>query len=105
MMGVVGAVLITSWAWGLARGSAAVLLDRQGPRALCESIRAAIEDDGSGDRLADLHVWSIGPALYAAELAVISDHPLAPGDYRAKLPPSAGLAHVTVEVSLCPRHA
>ena len=104
-MGLVGATLVTIWAWGLARVSAHVLLDRQAPAALRGTIKAAIEDDGSGDRLTDLHVWSVGPAIYAAELAIVSDEPRAPEHYRAKLPADWGLVHVTVEVGLCPRHS
>ena len=102
MMGIVGAVLVTVWAVGLARMSGSVLLDRQAPVGLRDSVKAAIEQDGSGDRLTDLHIWAIGPAIYAAELAVVSDRPQPPEHYRAKLPAGRGLVHVTVEVQLCP---
>jgi cation diffusion facilitator family transporter len=104
LMGLVGAVLVSVWAWNLSRQSGGVLLDRQAPEALRSAIGMAIEQDGSGDRLSDLHVWSIGPGLYAAELAVVSDRPAPPDHYRAKLPPDRGLAHVTVEVRPCPSH-
>jgi cation diffusion facilitator family transporter len=102
MMGVVGAVLVTVWAWGLARQSGGVLLDRQAPEALRRDIGRAIEGGGSGDRLTDLHVWAIGPDIYAAELAVVSDRPREPDHYKAKLPADRGLMHVTVEVRACP---
>lgn len=104
LMGIVGAVLVSVWAWGLARQSGGVLLDRQAGPSLRTAIRQAIEEDGSGDRLTDLHVWSIGPEIFAAELAVVSDRPQPPDHYRARLPGDRGLVHVTVEVRACPHH-
>lgn len=101
LMGIVGAVLVSVWAWGLARQSGGVLLDRQAAPALRTAILQAIEEDGPGDRLSDLHVWSIGPDIFAAELAVVSDRPQPPDHYRAKLPAGRGLVHVTVEVRAC----
>ena len=102
MMGLVGALLVTIWAVGLMRQSTAVLLDRQAPAGLIKEVRAAVEGDSGSDRVTDLHVWSIGPGIYAALLAVISDKPLSADDYRAKLPHGYGLVHVHVEVRQCP---
>lgn len=104
LMGIVGAVLVSIWAWGLARQSGGVLLDRQAGATLRTAITRAIEEDGTGDRLSDLHVWSIGPDIFAAELAVVADRPQPPDHYRAKLPAGRGLVHVTVEVLACPNH-
>jgi cation diffusion facilitator family transporter len=100
MMGVVGALLVGRWAWSLIRDSSQTLLDRQAPVALCDAIRRSIES-WQDTRVADLHVWSIGPGLYAAELAVVSHDPAPPSTYKRLLPEGA-LAHVTVEVHRCP---
>ena len=105
MMGLVGAALVTIWALGLLRQSGGVLLDRQAPANLVADVRAAIEDDDRGDRVTDLHIWSIGPGIHAAQLVVVSDEPLSPEDYRAKLPAQSGLVHVNIEVQRCPHHA
>jgi cation diffusion facilitator family transporter len=103
LMGIVGALLVGRWAWSLIRDSGRTLLDRQAPAALCDAIRRSVE--GWRDtRIADLHVWSIGPGLYAAELAVVSHDPAPPSTYKRLLPEGA-LAHVTVEVHRCPDHA
>ncbi len=96
-MGVVGAILVARWSAGLLRVTARVLLDRQAPAALCEAVARAIESGGA-DRVADLHVWSIGPGIHAAIIAVASSAPVPPGAYRKRLPPGLGLVHVTVEV-------
>jgi cation diffusion facilitator family transporter len=102
-MGLVGALLVGRWAWGLIRDSSQTLLDRQAPAALCSAIRRSIES-WQDTRVADLHVWSIGPGLYAAELAVVSHDPAPPSTYKRLLPEGA-LAHVTVEVHRCPGDA
>ncbi|MBE0530119.1 MAG: CDF family Co(II)/Ni(II) efflux transporter DmeF [Rhodospirillales bacterium] len=104
LMGIAGAILVARWSWGLLRDTARVLLDRQAPRAMRNQVRAAIEGSGDDARLADLHLWSIGPGIYAAALAVVASAPEAPDAYRRRLPAGLGLVHVTVEVQHCPHH-
>jgi len=96
-MGLVGAVLITRWSLGLLLSTSAVLLDRQGSDALCERVRASIEADGDS-RVTDLHLWCIGPGLHALVLTVVARQPVTADEYRARLPPGLGLAHVSIEV-------
>ena len=102
LMGVVGAAVVTRWSVGLLRESGRVLLDRQAPEPFLERIRAAVEAR-AGDRVADLHVWSVAPGRWAAIVSVVSADPLPPDGYRSLLPPELGLAHVSVEVHVC-RH-
>jgi cation diffusion facilitator family transporter len=97
VMGIVGAVLVARWSIGLLRVSGAVLLDRRGPRALRERIVSSIEADGDS-RVADLHLWSIGPGVFAAEVSVVARAPQAADEYKRRLPEGLGLEHVTVEV-------
>lgn len=103
-MGLVGAALVTRWSWGLLRSSARVLLDMQVPDEVGEAIRKAIESNGD-DRVSDLHVWSVGPGIHAAEIAVVSSRPMDPDSYSDLLPKNLGLVHVTVETHLCAAHA
>ncbi len=102
-MGLVGAALVVHWSWGLLRSSARVLLDMQADGGVREAIRKAIETEGDS-RVSDLHVWSVGPGIYAAEIAVVSSRPLDPDRYCDLLPGELGLVHVTVEVHLCASH-
>ena len=46
----------------------------------------------------DLHIWSIGPGIYAAEMIIISGEPKDPDHYRSLLPQKLGLVHITIEV-------
>ena len=99
-MGLVGATLVVRWSWGFLRSSARVLLDLQAPDEVREAIRKAIESEGD-NRVSDLHVWSVGPGIYAAEIAIVSSRPRDPDDYYKLLPGELGLVHVTVETHRC----
>ena len=102
-MGIVGAALVSRWSYGLIRDSARVLLDRQADETRVAAIRDALES-GSGDRITDLHCWSIGPGIFAADIAIVSDNPKSPDDYRSRIPAVLGIVHVTVEVHRCQDH-
>ena len=100
VMGVVGAVLVARWSLGLLRATSGVLLDRQQGGAIGERIRACVEQD-SDSRVADLHVWSIGPGIHAVIVSIVAHDPKQPQDYKRLLPKDLGLAHVTIEVHEC----
>ncbi|MBL8650294.1 MAG: CDF family Co(II)/Ni(II) efflux transporter DmeF [Sphingopyxis sp.] len=92
VIGIVGSVVIAVWAWTLIRDTAAVLLDSSEP-ALEANIRAILEAQGDL-RLADLHVWRVGPAAHAAIVSVEG------GDcesVRQRLTAIPEIAHLTVE--------
>ena len=101
LMGLVGAAVVTVWAIDLIKGSSQVLLDREGPHAIQNALRAAIESD-SDNRLADMHLWSIGPGIYAAALSLVTHHPRAPQHYKALVPSGLNIRHLTIEVHRCP---
>ena len=97
IMGIVGAVLVATWSWGMVRDTSHVLLDRQAPARIRDAMRAAIESRGAS-RVADLHVWSIGPNIYVAVITVVADEPKEPDHYKAMIPKDLGVVHTTVEV-------
>ncbi|CAA7615213.1 CDF family Co(II)/Ni(II) efflux transporter DmeF [Magnetospirillum sp. UT-4] len=99
-MGLVGAAVIGRWAWGLLRQSGAVLLDMSGEDGMARSVRAAMEGDGE-TRVADLHLWQVGPGHLAAIVAVVAGTPRPVDYYRDRLAGLAGLSHVTIEVHSC----
>ncbi len=103
-MGVVGGILVAKWSYGLIRDASRVLLDRQADEHDITALRDAIERD-STDRVADLHVWSIGHAIFAAEVAVVSDQPRTPDYYKSLIPRHLNVVHATVEVHKCGDHA
>lgn len=101
LMGIVGAVLVTVWSVGLIRASSRVLLDIQASGEVAQAIRASVEGCGD-DRITDLHLWSVGPGIYAAEFAVVSSDPKPAEHYKELVPHELGLVHITVEVLRCP---
>jgi cation diffusion facilitator family transporter len=100
-MGIVGAVLVTRWSWGLLRSSAHVLLDMQAPETLRGEVRKVLESVGD-NRVSDLHLWAVGPEIYAAEITLVSSNPLDVEDYYNLLPRKLGVVHITVESRQCP---
>ena len=99
VIGVVGALVIAHWAWRLIRDSGAVLLDAASDQPLAAAIRSRLEQ--GHDRIADLHVWRVGPGHHAAIVALVSDAPLPVEQYKARLADLARLSHVTVEIHRC----
>ena len=98
-MGVVGALVIAHWSIGLLRSSGAVLLDAGLDTRLAAQIKERLEV--GTDRVADLHVWRVGPGHVAVIAAIVTDCPLATDQYKARLRDMAGLSHVTVELNIC----
>lgn len=101
VMGLVGMLVIANWSWNLLRASGSVLLDMQPQGGLTRCIEERLEG-AAGDRIADLHLWRVGPGHHAAVVSIVADRPEPPGAYKARLAGIPGLSHVTVEVLACP---
>ena len=99
-MGIVGAVLVARWSWGLLLSSAHVLLDMEAPAPISGEVKNALEAVGD-NRVSDLHVWAVGPGIFAAEIVLVSSEPQSIDDYYALLPKSLGIVHLTVEIRRC----
>ncbi len=104
VVALLGAVVIGQWAWGLLRQTARALVDATADTALRQAVRAAIESDGDA-KIADLHVWQVGPQAWAVLVSVVADQPLEPLAYRERLAPLKQLRHITVEAHRCPQSA
>jgi cation diffusion facilitator family transporter len=95
--GILGALVIGRWSLGLLRDTSAVLLDGEIGDERRREIQAVIEA-GTDDRVADLHVWRVGPRHLAAILSVVSPNPREPGHYKQLLRGFDDLTHLTIEV-------
>jgi cation diffusion facilitator family transporter len=96
LAGIVGACVIASWSYGLIRDTGTILLDMTPDRDVMQGIRQVIE--AGGDRLADLHLWRLGPGHLGAIVSVTTSHTRTPDFYRNLLARFTSLSHVTVEV-------
>ena len=96
-MGVVGALVIARWSWGLIRDSGSVLLAAAAEgQDVRQEIREAMAPTGS--QVTDLHVWQVGPGHFAAIVSLMAREPREPAHYKALLAHIHELSHVTVEV-------
>jgi cation diffusion facilitator family transporter len=98
-MGIIGAAVISNWALALMRAAGAVLLDIRPNAALVGSVRECLEQ--GSDRIADLHLWRVGPGHNAVVATIVSHEPQAPSFYKERLANLPGLSHVTIEVERC----
>jgi cation diffusion facilitator family transporter len=98
-MGIAGAAVISNWALALMRAAGAVLLDIRPNAELVGSVRECLEQ--GSDRIADLHLWRVGPGHNAVVATIVSHEPRAPSFYKKRLANLPGLSHVTIEVERC----
>jgi cation diffusion facilitator family transporter len=104
IMGIVGAVLVARWAWGLLRDTGRVLLDREMDHPVASEIRDVVTplDPSKSTRITDLHLWRVGKAKYARILSLVThDAELTPARIKRGLSEHDKLAHVTVEINQC----
>ncbi len=96
VMGIVGALVIANWAYGLIRAASAVLLDMAPNREIAARIRATLEQNG--DRVTDLHIWRVGPGHLSAIVSLATAQPKAVASYKTRLAHISSLSHLTIEV-------
>jgi cation diffusion facilitator family transporter len=108
VMGIVGAVLVATWARKLLAETGKVLLDREMDHPVVAEIRAAVETgpdvaEWGATRITDLHVWRVGKDAYACAISLLTHDPaLTPARVRAQLAIHAEIVHATIEIQLCP---
>jgi len=99
LMGIVGAVLVSRWSFGLIRDTSRILLDKEVSDEIQTAVRNAIEEKDD-NRISDLHLWSIGTGIYSAAISVVTENPKPP-EYYKELLPKVGIVHITLEVHKC----
>jgi cation diffusion facilitator family transporter len=100
VMGIVGAVIITRWSYGLVKQTGPILLDGSIDEEYKLSIKDCIEKD-SDNRVSDIHIWKISSSHYAAIISLVTDNPRPTAYYKKLLLDYHKLAHITVEVNEC----
>lgn len=97
LAGIIGAMVIASWSYGLIRDTGAILLDVNPDKGLSAGIRQIVE--AGGDRLTDLHLWRLGPGHLGAIVSVETLRDRGAEYYRARLAQFGSISHLTVEVT------
>ena len=99
-MGLLGGVVIIWWAIGLCRQASGQLLDVVSSPKHEAVVRQKLEsiDDV---RVADLHVWELGPGRRSCIVSVVTSTPREVAFYRDTVLGAVGLAHLTIEIHRC----
>jgi len=98
VMGIVGAIVILHWSYGLIKESSTVLLDKSVDVSTFEKISQTL--DKRNTIINDIHVWKIASTHQAAILSVSSQSPLSTEEYKKILSESLPqLSHVSVEIN------
>lgn len=107
LMGVIGALVIAHWSYGLLRETSPVLIDESIAFRYKQAITEHLESDAD-NRVADLHIWRVGPGHFAVIISIVSDNPQTPSYYKERLHKfhtfdgRNTLSHITIEVNQCP---
>ncbi|MBU0966482.1 MAG: CDF family Co(II)/Ni(II) efflux transporter DmeF [Proteobacteria bacterium] len=100
VMGIVGAVVISRWSYTLIQETSPILLDGSIAEDYQEAIRQRLES-ADDNRIADIHVWRVGPADYAAIISLVTHYPQNPDHYKKMLADFSKLSHITMEINQC----
>ncbi|MDQ3334882.1 MAG: CDF family Co(II)/Ni(II) efflux transporter DmeF [Myxococcota bacterium] len=103
MVGIVGGLVIIWWAIGLCRQASRQLLDVVSSPAHEERVREQLEaiDDV---RVADLHVWELGPGRRSCIVSLVTSTPRDVDYYRQAVLKALPVAHLTIEIHQCGHH-
>jgi len=100
LMGIVGAVVILRWSYGLLRGSGGMLLDIGVDQKTISDIQNRIEAE-EDNRVCDIHVWKIGIHHLGAIISLVTHYPKPPNHYKKLVADFKQLRHLIIEVNTC----
>jgi cation diffusion facilitator family transporter len=100
LMGLIGGGVITWWAVSLCRQASRQLLDVVSSPRHEQIVRQRLEaiDDV---RVADLHVWELGPGRRSCIVSVVTARPREISAYRDAVLSALNVAHLTIEIHQC----
>lgn len=101
VMGIVGAILVATWAKNLLIETGKVLLDREMDHPVVDEIREVIEPPENPDKtkITDLHVWRVGKEAYSCALSIVThSETLTPEEVRDQLRQHEEIVHTTIEI-------
>ena len=99
IMGIVGAALVSFWAYGLIRDTSRVLLDAEMDAPIVKAIEKSITSMSPHAELTDLHVWRVAQKQYACIVSVVAEHPLSVNEVKQALMHHHAVAHISVEIN------
>lgn len=98
-MGIVGAILVSIWAYALIRDSGKILLDAEMDAPVVQEIKEVIEQSPIKAKISDLHVWRVGKEKYACIVGLVTSKNISPDYFRNLLSIHEELVHITIEIN------
>ena len=100
LTGIIGGAVIIWWAIGLCRQASGQLLDVKSSPRHEDVVRHKLEaiDDV---RVADLHVWELGPGRRSCIVSIVTSAPRDVDYYRDVVLAALPIAHLTIEIHAC----
>jgi cation diffusion facilitator family transporter len=99
VMGLVGAVLVSVWAYSLLRDTGRVLLDAEMNVPVVAEIREVIAASPVKAQICDLHVWRVGKGKFACILSLATDNDVSPEYFKKQLNIHEELVHISIEIN------
>ena len=96
IMGIVGAIVILKWGYGLCKNTAWELLDGHAKGVSTEKIKKLLETL-EGVKLLDLHVWRLAPNAHACEIIIGTKELKGSDFYRVKIQDIVQIEHLVIE--------
>uniref|UniRef100_UPI0040479596 cation diffusion facilitator family transporter n=1 Tax=Shewanella baltica TaxID=62322 RepID=UPI0040479596 len=100
IMGIVGAVIISRWSWGLIQQTSPILLDGGVKASLQRKVTQTIEAV-TDHQVADLHLWRVSADHHAIMVSIVSHSPKDVSYFNQLLSQFPELAHITIELHTC----
>lgn len=99
IMGIVGALVIARWSYGLIKESSGVLLDKAVGSSTYEDIATTIKKENQAT-ISDIHIWKIGTSHQAAIISVYTETSFEPNEYKQILKQHLPrLSHMSIEIN------
>ena len=99
IMGIVGAGLVASWAYGLIRDTGSVLLDAEMDAPVVDEIKEVIDASPIKAEISDLHVWRVGKGKFACILSLVTRENTEPNYFKNQLSVHEELVHISIELN------
>jgi len=100
ILGIVGAVLVAQWSWGLIRETGKTLLDAEMEHPVVKEIQEVVEELDNQITITDLHVWKVGRSKSSCILSLntVNDS-LTAEVVRKALSIHEEIVHISVEIN------
>ncbi|MFX1824225.1 CDF family Co(II)/Ni(II) efflux transporter DmeF [Acinetobacter sp. AS5] len=99
VLGIVGALLVAQWSWGLIKETGKTLLDAEMEHPIVIEIQEVIEELDSQITITDLHVWKVGKGKFSCILSLeLHNVNLTANDVRKALSIHEEIVHISVEI-------